>query len=148
MTNRKEPEHLSHGDRVFVYPKIGDRFEGTVSDRRDAVEDRYIHVTADDGSIGAMFWPRDIVARQAHSDQRRTEETVEVPVSILNDLVYHFDVTSSMQTIPTSVVSKLAELAPDPDDPLRNHVKLLIGEVDLPDSFVDHIIKVVREYDR
>lgn len=76
-----------------------------------------------------------------------TEETVEVPARLLSDLAYHFSVTSNMQAIPSRVIAPLVELAPDPDDPLRNHVKLLIGEDDLPDAFVDHIIKVVREYD-
>lgn len=76
-----------------------------------------------------------------------SEETVEVPAKLLADLAYHFDVTSNMQAIPSRVVSALAELAPDPDDPLRNHVRMLIGEEDLPNSFIDHIIKVVREYD-
>lgn len=75
------------------------------------------------------------------------EDTVEVPASLLADLVYHFDVTSNMQAIPTRVISALAELAPDPDDPLCNHIRLLIGNDDLPDAVVNHIIKVVREYD-
>lgn len=72
------------------------------------------------------------------------EETVEVPARLLADLVYHFDVTSNMQAIPSRVVSALAELAPDPDDKLRAKVRDLIGDSGLPNSRVNAIIDAVR----
>lgn len=76
-----------------------------------------------------------------------TEETVEVPVSLLADLVYHFDVTSNMQVIPTKVVSALAELAPDPDDELRAMVRTLVANPEISDTRLNAIIKAVRQYD-